>query len=75
MPRTLTILGSPKFGGMEVSRTKRLRELEQENRRLKGLLAEAELDNAALNDLVRGNGVWRLIGTLLMTYGVHESDG
>ena len=34
-----------KFGGMEVSEAKRLRELEEENRKLKHLLAEAELDN------------------------------
>lgn len=32
------------FGGMEVSEAKRLRELEDENRKLKRLLAEAELD-------------------------------
>ena len=37
-----------KFGGMEVSEVKRLRELEQENAKLKKLLAEAELDKAAL---------------------------
>lgn len=43
-----------KFGGMEVSEAKRLRELEQENARLKKLLAEAELDKAALKELVRG---------------------
>ncbi len=43
-----------KFGGMEVSEAKRLRELEQENLRLKKLLAEAELDKAALKELVQG---------------------
>ena len=43
-----------KFGGMEVSEAKRLRELEQENARLKRLLAEAELDKAALKELVEG---------------------
>ena len=43
-----------KFGGMEVSEAKRLRELEHENARLKRLLAEAELDKAALKELVRG---------------------
>ncbi len=45
-----------KFGGMEVSEAKRLRELEQENAKLKRLLAEAELDKAALKELVEGNG-------------------
>ena len=43
-----------KYGGMEVSEAKRLRELEQENSKLKKLLAEAELDKAALKELVRG---------------------
>ena len=37
-----------KFGGMEASDAKRLRELESENNRLKKLLAEAVLDNEAL---------------------------
>jgi putative transposase len=41
-----------KFGGMEVSEAKRLRELEQENARLKKLLAEAELDKAILKDVL-----------------------
>jgi putative transposase len=43
-----------KFGGMEVSDAKRLRELEAENRKLKRLLGEAELDKAALKELVEG---------------------
>ena len=37
-----------KFGGLEASDAKRLRELEAENTRLKKLLAEAALDNEAL---------------------------
>jgi putative transposase len=41
-----------KYGGMEVSDAKRLRELESENARLKKLLAETMLDNAALKDVV-----------------------
>ena len=41
-----------KFGGMEVSEAKRLRDLEQENARLKKLLAEAELDKAMLKDVI-----------------------
>ena len=44
------------YGGMEISDAKRLRELEQENARLKKLLAEAELDKAALKELVQGKG-------------------
>ena len=43
-----------KFGGMEVSEAKRLRELEAENAKLKRLLAEAELDKAALKELIEG---------------------
>ncbi len=41
-----------KFGGMEVSEAKRLKELEAENARLKKLLAEAELDKAMLKDVL-----------------------
>ena len=43
-----------KFGGMEISEAKRLRELEQENVKLKRLLGEAELDKAALKELLEG---------------------
>ena len=42
-----------KCGGMELSDTKRLRDLEHENARLTRLLAEAELDKAALKELVQ----------------------
>ena len=44
-----------KFGGMTVSDAQKLRTLEQENGRLKRLLAEAMLDNAALKDLATKN--------------------
>lgn len=40
---------------MDVSEAKRLKGLEDENRRLKKLLAEAMLDNAALKDLLGKN--------------------
>jgi putative transposase len=40
-----------KFGGLEVSDAKRLKSLEDENARLKKLLAEAMLDNAVLKDI------------------------
>lgn len=43
-----------KFGGMEVSDARRLRALEAENRKLKRLLGEAELDKAALKEIVEG---------------------
>jgi putative transposase len=41
-----------KYGGMDVSEAKRLRTLEEENTRLKRLLADAMLDKAALKDLL-----------------------
>ena len=41
-----------KFGGMDVSEAKRLRQLEDENAKLKKLLAEQMLDGAALRELL-----------------------
>ena len=41
-----------KFGGMEVSEARRLKQLQDENAKLKRLLADAMLDNAALKDLL-----------------------
>jgi putative transposase len=41
-----------KYGGMDVSDAKRLRSLEEENRKLKKLLAESMLDQAALKELL-----------------------
>ena len=40
-----------RYGGMEVSEAKRLKALEDENAKLKRLLAEAMLDNAMLKDI------------------------
>ena len=40
------------YGGLEVSEAKRLKGLESENARLKKLLADAMLDNAALKELL-----------------------
>ena len=48
-----------KYGGMEVSEAKRLRELEDENRRLKQMVAELSLDKEALRGVIRKNG-WSL---------------
>jgi putative transposase len=42
-------------GGSKVDQAKRFKELEQENARLKRLLAEAELDKAILGEAVRPN--------------------
>jgi putative transposase len=44
-----------KYGGMAVSDAKRLRALEEENRRLKQLLADTMLDNQALEGLLAKN--------------------
>ena len=44
-----------KYGGMGPSDAARLKGLEDENRRLKKLLAESMLDNAALKDLLAKN--------------------
>ena len=41
-----------KYGGLEASDLKRLRELEHENRRLKQMYADLSLENAALKDLI-----------------------
>jgi putative transposase len=41
-----------KYGGLDVSEAKRLKALENENTRLKRLLADAMLDNVALKDLL-----------------------
>ena len=41
-----------RFGGMDASEAKRLRALEDENAKLKRMLAEAMLDNVALKDLL-----------------------
>ncbi len=42
------------YGGMEVSQAKKLKELEQENTRLKKLVAEQALDNAMLKEIATG---------------------
>ena len=43
------------YGGMRVDQAKRLKELEQENARLKKLVADLALDNAILKEANRGN--------------------
>jgi putative transposase len=48
-----------KYGGMDVSEAKRLRELEDENRRLKTMVADLSLDREALKAVIRKNG-WSL---------------
>ena len=48
-----------KYGGMEVSDAKRLRALQDENRRLKEMVADLSLDKEALKTVIRKNG-WSL---------------
>ena len=48
-----------KYSGMEVSDAKRLRALEEENRRLKEMVADLSLDKEALEAVIRKNG-WSL---------------
>ena len=44
-----------KYGGLELSEARRLKALEDENARLKRLLADAMLDNAALKEIAGKN--------------------
>jgi putative transposase len=48
-----------KFGGMEVNEARRLRQLEEENRKLKHLVADLSLDREALKAVIAKNG-WSL---------------
>jgi putative transposase len=59
-----------RYGGMTVSDARRLKELESENSKLKKLLAESELDKAALKDLL-GRNVW----SASLLQGQKTSDG
>ena len=43
------------YGGLRVEQARRLKELEQENSRLKKLVADLSLDNAILKEASRGN--------------------
>ena len=44
-----------KYGGMDVSEAKRLKQLEEENRRLKEMVADLSLDNKILKDALSKN--------------------
>ena len=48
-----------KYGGMDVSEAQRLRQMEDENRRLKQLVADLSLDKEMLKAVIRKNG-WSL---------------
>ena len=45
-----------KYGGMQVSDVKRLRQLEEENRRLKHMVADLSLDKEAMKAIIAKNG-------------------
>ena len=60
-----------KYGGLEVSDARRLKELESENAKLKRLLADAMLDKAALKDLLaKGFDARREAGSCCSSPGV-----
>ncbi len=44
-----------KYGGLEVNEAKRLRQLEEENTKLKRIVADLTLDNVALKDVLSKN--------------------
>jgi putative transposase len=48
-----------RYGGLDVSEAQRLRQMEDENRRLKSLVADLSLDREALKAVIRKNG-WSL---------------
>ncbi|WGR93095.1 IS3 family transposase [Bradyrhizobium sp. ISRA443] len=69
-----------KFGGMDVSEAKRLKALEDENTRLKRLLADAMLDNVALKDLfgkemVTPAGKRKAVAHLWKAFGMSKAIG
>lgn len=53
-PQTL-VRWRKEYGGLKIDQAKRLKELEQENQRLKRLVANQALDNAMLKELASGN--------------------
>ncbi len=58
--RAATFYGwKSKYGGLEVSEAQRLKQMEDENRRLKQLVADLSLDREALKAVIRKNG-WSL---------------
>jgi hypothetical protein len=54
-PRTRSTSGAKKYGAVDVAAIKRLRELEQENARLKRLLAEHDLEVDVMNEVLAKN--------------------
>lgn len=64
-----------RYGGLEVSEARRLKELESENAKLKRLLADAMLDKAALKDLLaKGFDARREAGSCRSSPGVPRDE-
>lgn len=61
-----------KYGGMDVSEAQRLKGLEEENRRLKHLVADLSLDKEALKAIVRKN-LWSAAGLQVQELMRNES--
>ena len=47
-----------KYGGLEVSEAKRLKQPEEENRRLKRMVADLSLDKQMLDDVIKQSKNW-----------------
>ena len=47
-----------KYGGLEVSEARRLKQLEEENRRLKRMVADLSLDKQMLEDVIKHSKNW-----------------
>lgn len=52
---TTLVRWKKEFGGLRVDQAKRLKELEQENNRLKKLVADLSIDNQILKEVTKGN--------------------
>jgi putative transposase len=63
-----------KYGGLEVSDARRLKALEDENAKLKKLLAEAMLDNAMLKDITRDPQSRWVLSEVISRDGVKFDD-
>ena len=55
IPKATVYNWKSKYSGMEVSQVRRLKELEEENRKLKQMYAELALDNKILKDVIKKN--------------------
>jgi len=63
-----------KYGGLEVSEMRRLRQLEEEDRRLKGIVADQALDLQALKDMLSKNGYGPLMKREMVAYLMTSHD-